>query len=495
MPTVYLNRFDRGMTPDARDSGSYSQLCKHFDNFTNKHKLIPYRDSEDAYASQTTVQLQNFLMYNSNMYALGRQTSFARASILRNSDVSVPSWSSPSNGDDPTNGITNYTLFFEYLGILYGTNSQGLFSYNIGSSTFTTAAQAFTYNTVTQGLVHSKDSVAYFGYTNSTAAYIASKNGSGAWNMAALTIPTVNHKVVSICEYGNYLAIGMAPLQIGGNSFVILWDKDSSVNSLSETLDLGSKVLYAIEEIDGYLIAVSISGNTSSVIKPKLVFQKYGGGSFILFKEILLASGVNSVTFKQKINNRLYFALNASSLGYTTLYDYTGIWSVGRNGETEPFSVVFAQVPDNNTVPQLIKGFLIVDDYFYISYLDAGSGNYGLSKTNDQASYTATAVYRTVKNPNMPEVDKPKKKQLMGVALTYDTLPTDGQVVLKYKVDGNAYTTVFTETNDSVQVSEYVKAGSTEFTSGRDFEFEINSTGGGDITGLVYRYEPLKTNI
>jgi hypothetical protein len=493
MTTIPVTIFNGGMTADARDTASFSQLCKHFDNFTAKHKLIPYRDSEDAYAGQSTFQGKKFLMSSSgDMYIFGRQTANNRPALIKNSNIATPSISIPANADSSTEtNVETSELFIEYKNVIYGADVDGLWSYS--GSTWTEDEYNITFTSMTQGLVHSKDSILYFGYTNSTAAYIAKKDGAAAF-ATALTIPTTTHKIVSLCEYGNYLAIGFAPLSIDGNSFVILWDRDSTVNDVSETIDLGNRSLCAIENIDGYLIAVSLSGNTNMVLRPKMVFQKYAGGGFQVFREIPLASGVNVITGKQKVNNRMYFGLTATSQGYTDLYDYVGIWSVGRNGETEPFSVNFIQLANNNLLPQAIKGFIIVNDYFYISYLD-GLGNYGMSKTNDQASYTATSVYRTVINPNMPEGDKVKKKKLQSVALTYEKLPANGQIVLKYRVDGGSWVTVFTETTDNRVITEMPSANGTSFTDGRDYEFEIQSTGGAEITGLFYKYIPLETLI
>ena len=86
-----------------------------------------------------------------------------------------------------------------------------------------------------------------------------------------------------------------------------------------------------------------------------------------------------------------------------------------------------------------------------------------------------------------------KQKQLTSIVVRYDSLPTAGQCVVKYKVDGGSYITVFTETTDSVVFTETPTAGGTSFTSGRDYEFRIESTGGAEIVGLEYNYENLET--
>lgn len=491
------------MIADARGSAIESQLCVHFDNFSKPHSLIPYRDSEDSgIAAQATEIFQSFLMYLGIMYVLGRQPTFQRANIFKNDNISIPNWSGA--GSDGTYTITDYTLFFEYKGVLWGANSQGLFSYTVASNTFAETAQPISSVLgYANGLVHSKDSLAYFAYYTATASYIASKNGAGAWTVAALTIPTTTHKPVSICEYGNYLAIAFAPITAGSglSSFVILWDRDSSFNDVSETIDLGNKDVSVLENVGGTLVAISSITGASSITQTQIIFSEYSGGQFLDFNKLFVKFGSILLTKKQKYNNRLYFALSATSIG-GTLGDYSGVWAVGRNAPNAPFSVNFDRKPNNDTVAYQILGFFIVQDYAYITYLTtSGGSDYAMSKTNDALSYTATSIYRTTINPNMglnryTRLDPIKRKELNTILATYAPLPANGQVVGKFKVDNFAYATVFTETTDNAQVTEATALASGDaFESGRDFEFQLESTGGAEITGFAYDYSPLNTQI
>jgi hypothetical protein len=94
----------------------------------------------------------------------------------------------------------------------------------------------------------------------------------------------------------------------------------------------------------------------------------------------------------------------------------------------------------------------------------------------------------------MNKAHRPLHKQLMSVAVTYESLDADEQVVLKYKVDDGSYVTVFTEATDGVIVTEMPKA-TDEFTAGREYQFRIESTGGAEITGLYYTYELIPSHI
>lgn len=484
------------MTPDAHDT-SGCQLCKHFDNFTKAHSLTPYKDSESGYASQGTDKLKNFLVYNAKLYALGVVSGQAYAKIFETSDYGIPSFTASTTGADSAgDGETYYNLFVEYKGVLYGAAAgTRIWSYTISTNAFVgSALGSLTFSSVSNGIVHSKDDILYFGLDN----VVYYKNGAGAIT-AGLTLPT-NLIISSVCEYGNYLAIACRPKYANSvNSKVFLWDRDATLTTVSETIDWGSRDLYVLDNIDGNLIGVSLQNAYSSSFITKLVFSKYSGGGATVFKEILVNASTSVVIqSKQKVNNRLYFGFTGTTIGGTT-NDLTGVWSVGKNGEFEPFSVQMDRLPNNDTVATQIKGFFLIQDFMYISYLD-GSSAAALSKTNDQVSYASTSIYRTLINQNMPDQDKPKQKQLDAIILTYAPFPTSGQVIVKYKVDNFSYSIVFTKTDDgdaSTKVAYEATMDSTvpgPFEAGRDYEFEIDSKGV-EITGLYYKYHVLDTQI
>ncbi len=84
----------------------------------------------------------------------------------------------------------------------------------------------------------------------------------------------------------------------------------------------------------------------------------------------------------------------------------------------------------------------------------------------------------------------------------YETMPTAGQAVLKYRVDSQngAWTTIFTETTDGIVWTEpfarAISGGtSNEFSKGKEYEFQIISTGGCEVTGLTYKCEILPSNV
>src|SRR3990167_408027 len=423
---VIINRFDGGMTLDPRGAWNEAQLVKHFDNFTIKHSLIPYRKSVSCYAAQTTNELQNFIYYNYNTYMLGRvggsgTDKYAVKLFLKNdltpTDASAATGGAGSNTTETANSwLVNPALFVEYKDVFWGAYSASgkLWSYTLSTTTLNEAAETIAFTNCAQGIIHSKTDYLYVPLDNK----IYYKADSAAFALG-LTLPS-NLVITSICEYGNYLAIACRPNYYGSvNSKVFLWDLTST--SWNEQIDYGIGDLLVLENLDGYLIGVSSLISDVSYPNSKLIFNKYGGGGAIKFKEILWTNdGAARRTFlpKQKYNNRLFFGLsNASSVDLTN-HNLTGIWVVGRNDENSQFSVILDRIANNATEVKTITGFIFAQNYAIISYTDT-SDAHGISITTNglvggqtTAKYDTISEYRTTLNPGMSEGDKIHKKQL-----------------------------------------------------------------------------------
>lgn len=499
MTTVYINRFDRGIVNDPRSQleGSF-RVVTNFDTLTNPRLLIPYRSSESGDSGASTSQKQNFCIgydgSNYKIYALGRQASFERAAVTTKSLATLDdnTWNTPAYNESSL-GLVNYNFFVFYkrTGMIYGASETSMWKFDPTSgAAWVDGYKTFAQTPTGQGIIHSKDDILYIPCGN----VIATLNNT-TWTNTAITLPS-DMTITSICEYGNYLAIACAPSSSIGSSRVYLWDRDSSLTILSESIDWGEGNIKVIEEIDGFLIGISLSGNTSSRFTPRIIFKYYTPQGAVKFNEILGSTTGNTTILnnvKQKIDNRVYFQASIYINGATR----EGIWSVGRSSPGEPLAIIHERTPNNDTAlssgTSSLTGFFIVGDYVFQSYYT--NSTYALSKTDDQANYNSTSIVETTINPKMAEQDRPKKKQLISAGLLYESLPTNGQAVLKYKVDGGAYTTVLTETTDNEVSTERVDANGTPFTAGRDYEFRIESTGGAKIAGFYYEYSVNPTTI
>lgn len=497
-----IRRWDGGMTNLLRGTGSqYSRLVKNFDIISDPTRMAPNPDmaSElfDAGLSASTEKIVKFLAANNSannatvQYGLGIFSGTAPKIFVKSTATGV--WASLGGGGG--NGVVNENLFVEYQGRIYFASDTAIQSYNINANTYDTGLGGVTsvtlnHTNIFQGLVHSKDNILYIPYytTSSgvTSAFIASKNGTGAFNITALTLPK-NMIPIRIREFGNFIAIALRPANIQSQkSVVYLWDRDSSLATITESIDWGLEKLELIEEIDGVIVGVSSFANTSSeviTVKPKLIFKYWSSGARAKqFLEIPLTSSTinNNSTLAwdvQKINNRINFIASVEIQG--TRLD--AIWAISRKDDGT-LTVSIDRLLNNDTAITscIPKGFYRFGDYFVATYTN--NGTYTTNVTvNGAATYTATASFETI---IMGESYLSYK--LKSAGLMFEKLPAAGQVVLRCRIDGaTSWTTIFTENTDDLLFREAINfSDGTNLPEFKEIEFQILSTGGAVITGF-----------
>lgn len=488
---IIIQRFDGGMADDVREqSVNKHAIIKHFNHFSKSTTLSPYRSSEDAYADQGDFRGKDFIYVGSKLYSLGVVTGSAKGQINETSDVANPSWSASTGGADG-GGTTSAGFFCHYKGKLYGavaSSSTGrIWDYDIAGTTFTatTGGGDLDFTTYANGMTHSISDKMFFGLDNK----IYYKDGTG--NIAlGLTLPT-DIKVSSLCEYGSQLVIACTSISGGVTSKVYFWDMVSA--DVSASFDIGEVTVGFIENIGQNLILGAYQTGLSSVTPTKLIFSKYGGVGFTAFKTINATTGY-MYNWKCKYGGRVYFTVNAQSVGGSA-GDLNGVWSIGQNQSGE-FTVVLSYLPNNDTGVYIVYGFIVLQDYCYISSLVTnGQNDYIMMKTNDQATYSSTSIIETVKY-NSGDINK--KKRLIGIAVSTVPLPSNGEVHIFYKKDSDSS---YVEITPSAGI---IADNTTSFelindTYGKnlpefyEIQFKITSEGGAEITGIKFVYEEIPT--
>lgn len=508
--TKIITRFDKGMTNDLRNPDTrFARLIKNFDYGTYAHKLVPHFSSEDGNANASTDKLQTFCVAmktatTSCLYGLGVVSGTVKAEILyknlslnSDNDLDDDDWTHTGNYQSPT-GTTNFELFVYYkkTGLIYGVRANRyIWAYDPdGGSSWDNSVDSFDFGStatnVTQGLVHSKDDIMYFAMNNKVI-----KNNNGTISVA-LTLPT-DKVVTSLCEYGNLLAIACAPLSGIGQSIVYLWDRDSSLETLSESVDWGEGSLKILEEIEGHLIGISMVANSGAYAEigaeSKLVFRQYSGGEALVFQELIDTTSTRNLLqpYKQKVDQYLYFSL-ATTIDGTS---HRGIWKIGRVRPTDPFAITIDRNYNNNdTGDATIKGFYILGDYVFVSYIIGST--YYLNKTavEGRNTYDILALLETLK---ITGGDSSQEKKLIGTTLTFESLPSGAKASLAYKKDEETtWTTIIDEFDTANAISKSaVNISGATLPIFKEIQFQLSSTGGAVLTGLKYKYEELNKDI
>lgn len=518
-----VNRFDGGIVNDPRDpQESTARIFSNFDVISSPRRMIPYRSSETGDTNASTQTIRNFCIAQLNasfdfaLYGLGvtpgggiAEIYYKNLTIGSANDLDDGDWTETSQNASGS-GNTSFNLFVYYprTGTVYGArNGSHIFAYDPdGGTAFADTHRALNYTNIGQGIVHSKDDILYIPYSyDATPISAIARNNNTTWTNAALTLP-VHYVPTSICEYGNFLAIGCAHRDGVSNSRVYLWDRNSSLSAVHESIDWGTGSLIILEEVDGELVGISQKGGTATSFtgfpngtaprNDRIIFRRLVGNKAVKFLELMAnhATTLNTTQlplYKQKVDNRLYFQMMIELNGSVR----DGVWSIGRSAPDAPLALVHEKTSNNNTAlltSDTMRGFFMVGDFLFQSY--ASAGTHGTTKTDDGATFSHNSVYETkVFNGSQHGFDATYYKDLIEVTVMTEYLLPAGQITLAYQTNQNigtsTWTTIFTNSTDnsiSHTANNIESSGAALPKDYKEIAFRILATGGAVVTGLLF---------
>lgn len=493
----YIANFDAGMTTKKRDqTPGIARVVKHFDNYTESGKLTPYRSMKLDAVAGTESGLNNYQitkMVNTSVgiYGLGTMVGTSHPQIyVKSVTPTDPTqvWTTAASGSD-NSGSTVKQMFVLYHNILYFDMTTSVGSYDLSGPTY--SPSAYTAHIPSgQGIVHSKDDIMYFPSNN-----LIIKNDNGSFSVA-LTLPS-NSTIADICEYNDY--VGILVNQPNGSVVAYIWDRNTSLTTLSSKVDFGVGLGVLIENLGGILsIIMTTSINGSASLVPKIAFKYWTGVEVKIFEEYICDYFPVIPNCKQTFNNLFYFLADISVNGVVC----KGVWKIVKrtNGN---LVVSFDRLPRNDTpltTGSVLKAFLRIGDYMFVSYTIPVTGLHTIWRTDDSPNYTATSIFETTKfnhilglrNKHIP--DSSMVKKIVGVTLTTEPLTSGQSAGINYRIEGEtSWTTIFTMSTVGVITHSAVnregvtpKANLREYKEG---EFQLFSTGGAEITGFEFTAE------
>lgn len=526
--TINISRFDGGMADDYTRGGiGECSVSKHFDLLSYPRRLQPLRAMTTE--STTDSKIGNIITASDGlMYGVGTDPNNPTLGKLwvRQGYGASDVWASLSTNQLSGAALrtADYAFLTEYpdagnARVVFWASTNMLVASNLSGGGGSATTDALTFTNISQGFVHPSDKVLYFGYQTTTATYIGSISANATAfatkNYTALLLPK-RYRVYSLTNFGDFLAIGATSQDGAGasTSVVILWDRVTSVTTVSQIIPWGAGNLKVLNNVNGAIVGVStLSSNaTASVQDHDAVQVKVftGGAEPQLVKEISanrLTTTAPACTINANVNfvynNRLYFSANVVHGGAAPAY--YGLWSFGRT-KLGGWAVQIERMATNTGTETGVLAAAIAGDFVCMAHTAVGTLTYTTNGNNLSTMYDATSIYESVINPEMDEADYEAQKQLMTVYAAFLPLPDDAQAVIKYRVDvtqdasgstlGNGWTTLATvTTNDAVVVESILDSAGSQFTAGRKYEFRIESDNGAILTGFGYKYKVLPTLI
>ncbi len=535
--TISITDFGNGMANDyAAGAKGQCSVCKHYDTLTWPNRLMPLRGM--ATETTTNSKIGNIIVSKGgNLYGVGvddpNNPTFGQL-WYRSGFSNSPSWTViPTNTQlsgavirgAVTNGIPgDYAFLVEYPDcgntrtLFWASTNLLVASDPTGASSASTSPLPFS--TISQGFVHPSDNKLYFGYQTSTQTLlrVISPNAtpfSGLSSAIDIGIPS-RYQIIGLTNYGDFLAIALVSNNGAGqnSSLVVLWDRDTTLKTISQVIPWGPGALQILNNISGVLVGISSSSVTYTGTVQDMDFLSikiYSGGvepaPIVQIPAQRITSTAPSVQINPNVNfvynHRLYFSANVVSGG--TAPSYYGLWSFGKNAQGH-WAVTIERMATNGGTETGVYAAAIVGDFVSMCHTALGTLTYSENGNAVNAIWGATSVYESTINPQMPESDSEKSKKLMTVYATYLPLQNTSQgaqVVMKYRVDvlqnasgstkGNGWTTVFTDiTDQSTSIVITNDAAGSQFTDGRKYEFRLESLNGAIITGFGYKYMPIE---
>ncbi len=489
-----ITKFDGGMAQDIRTQNQdESQDCTGFDIFTNPHYMIPYGDSVAETLDTGTMddkRITDVFVTSVGLAGIGYASNVSSVpTFYTKTDINA-AWGFNATG---TIGFTfQQGSGVYYKGKLYCLSLNGT-TYNLdrfdGGGVVTSVGTFTSTGTFyARPFVHPEDNVLYIVIGN----VIVSWDGSSL--VVTTTILPSGYYCTSITNYGIYLAIVMNPLLNNTDGVCFLWGRDVSLNTLQGTIDLGEGICQIVENLYNvlYFVVVNTTYDLTKIIN-KIRIKQYAGASVQTVYSLQVPITTSVLTYKYKYDGKLYFVSGNES----------AIYAFGKNSEGQFILTHDRYINNGETVGSALPISMVGDVMFTGSISIDSVYSLMRSKVNglgETITYRNTAIYTGTINQamgsNYSVQGKHKVKNLIATALLY-TGAASGTTALKYSIDASNMTSIIEDTND---VGEFGREASMQadgepFNSGRELQFQVESSGGSKIKGIFYRYTQEQTLI
>lgn len=487
-----INRFDGGMTADLR-SGDYTKCAyvSHFDIYRDPNRLIPMPgfvdDMNDGSTSTGMKQydIRAFRYASNGLYAVGMKSNGTGSKLFYKATPETASWSAVSGGEG-TDDIADYTF-------LNGTSSSNLFFLSVDGSndlnlSYWDGASVTDSATTIQVLTGDPDD----GVVSKTRAFddniYFTKGGLTGLGKLSGATGTATQKSTSLFPW-DYTS-GNEQLGIFGfrtfpsRAQLLLWDSASQlidqkiefgagrgvavgftynnwIGVVNEGLDVSDSTFFEGESNDKAAMSIkAVSG-----LATETLYRIYGETN---------TNGAIKPLDGTHDDAMLFYARVPTDATPTTYRQ--GIWAVGKSGPGAPLAV---SVLFDTSSLGLVETYHNFGSHHFFGHAEDGS----ISRLDTLGgTYDVDATYETLFFGS----DTPNMKELNGVGILTEDLPSGGSVTLYYRLDENdSWASFSSSTTTGAEKHQFTRPSGVPIGKFREIQFKVVVSGKVTIKNIV----------
>jgi hypothetical protein len=489
-------RFDGGITHNKRDTSDLTKLgfISHLDIYRNQNEMsvMPGYVSDNGFGGSATglktYNVKNFASTDGvggavdKIYALGTKSDGTGSKILQR-DITESEWKVPTTASFQPEGTLDLVdhPFFWYDNLagdfIYPAKSStntnlaahGVFSggYN---GTFLTTWLNVNPTTYTQAIT-TFDGKAYIfagdDRTANTGINSLTPNGAGTtYTGVAQSTATTVTSVVS----GNY-QIGIGGYLRGPRrSRLLIWDSASLLADENMSLEAGQIVALGVPST----VWTGVIGTSNAPIE-------LNGRAFMSVRALLGETVSTIYELEAPTNtNMLMYPIQDTYQGAMLWYGriptneagdefIQGVWAFGKRDANSQFGLSLLL---DTTSLGLVERPRFFGNSAYFAH--GGDGSVSRLASYQTGTYNVPATIETL----IYGADSPYQKELNGISIITENLPSGGSVVCSYRTDeDSAWVTMGTSNTVGSQKHSFTKAEGTPIGKFQEIQFKIVITG------------------
>jgi hypothetical protein len=495
------SRFDGGMTHNKRDTSDLTKfaLISHLDIYRDRNEMhvMPGYVSDDNYNSTPNglraynIQAFSTAGFTDRIFALGKKLDGTGSKIFwreyADSEWEVPSGGLSALATEGTHDLVDYPFLwwngqsdFNFP-IKDGSNTRvAILGPNAPSGNYQGNWQAWLSSSIGPARTYQVQ-----GFTGTT--YIT-QSASTSPGVATITSSAVTLNTKSSSLFIGHIASGDYQIGIAGQRLnprrgqVLLWDSASLL--ADQNVAIGKGIPFAIGFPSNIWAAVSISttDTAEAIGKSSMAVRVIQGESPDIFFEQPTVSAINQsadvfATNETYSNAMMWYA----KLEVKTGEYLQGVWGLGKGDVNSQFG---ASMLLDTTSLGLVRNIGTNGNAMW--FIHGGDGSVSRLANFETGTYNVPATIETL----IYGADSPYQKELNGISIITENLPSGGSVVCSYRTDeDSAWVEMGTSDTTGKQKHSFTKANGTPIGKFQEIQFKIVITGKVTVKNILVAIE------